>query len=100
MRSMVEGAWHSTFRLRCRTLFQYDAPSTALRAVPLPHCRGGGEKRAHLRLTNVLRVDAALGERERLELTALAADHQLIERGEIGLGRCDERIGIGAFGRH
>ena len=42
MRSMVEGARDSSFHCQCRTIGGADAPSTALRAVPLPRYRGAG----------------------------------------------------------
>ncbi len=42
MRSMVEGASEATFHFPLRRIVEADAPSTALRAVPLPHLREGG----------------------------------------------------------
>jgi len=42
MRSMVEGASDSTLHFHRKKFVAARAPSTALRAVPLPHLRGGG----------------------------------------------------------
>jgi hypothetical protein len=46
--SMVEGAFDSTLTRRRRTIVTCDAPSTALRAVPLPRYRGAGGRIASL----------------------------------------------------
>src|SRR6266702_8302321 len=46
------------------------------------------------------RMDPAFGDDQRLRLALLALDHQLVERAEIGLGRGDEGVGIGALGGH
>ena len=43
MRSMVEGAFEMALRFRCRRFGESRAPSTALRAVPLPRYRGAGK---------------------------------------------------------
>jgi hypothetical protein len=43
--SMVEGAFDSTLNRRRRMIVACDAPSTALRAVPLPRYRGAGGRR-------------------------------------------------------
>ena len=45
-------------------------------------------------------MNAALDDGDRFELAALPPHHQLVERGEIGLGRGDQRVGIGALGGH
>jgi len=42
MRSMVEGASDSSLLRRCKSFVGARAPSTALRAVPLPRFRGAG----------------------------------------------------------
>jgi hypothetical protein len=45
MRSMVEGASDETFHFPRRRIVEADAPSTALRAVPLPRLHGGGKRK-------------------------------------------------------
>ena len=49
MQSMVEGASEAQLRCRRGRIVEADAPSTALRAVPLPHLHGGGQKAVPLR---------------------------------------------------
>ncbi len=45
MRSMVVGASDETFHFPRRGIVEADAPSTALRAVPLPRLHGGGRRK-------------------------------------------------------
>src|SRR6185437_16890427 len=64
------------------------------------HARGGRDSALQpTPSAYIRRVDAALGDGQRIEpAAALRPGDELVERGEIGLGGGDERVGIGAFG--
>src|SRR5574341_570838 len=60
--------------------------------------RRRSRRKSSARSNRVGRVDPAFGHDHGLGLALLPLDHQLVERAEIGLGRGDQRIGIGALG--
>src|SRR3984885_12954607 len=102
MRSMVEGASELELRCRRRIIVESDAPSTALRAVPLPRFRGAGKKLPHRNAQSAqieidLQSDLLAGQRE--DGALLVAQRDELRAGAHCAAGTDRAIDAGDVGR-